>query len=853
MAVGRYAANFPLPIAERWNGSEWSIVSVPSPTATDPNVKANATLNGVSCTSATSCIAVGQYVTAQEAPKVALATEERTLVERWDGTEWTIQSSPNRSGSKVSRLTGVSCTAATSCTAVGNSRLTTGLQSTAETLAMGWTGASWVIQSTPNVSESAESVLEDVSCIPNQCVAVGNAYTKNGTLPGFVLSNGSHPWSLVASRLSDPLYGVSCTPYSSCDAVGADSASKLQGEHWNGASLSPEELVSPYLGTQVRIGDISCAAKNRCIAVGSASERHGPVPLAERLMPAVTLARSVGVEGSMGPPQGAAADPAGNVWATEQFGVVKFNAKGEYLSRFGSAGPGNGEFSQATGIAVTAAGDLWVVDSGRSRVQKFNAKGEYLSQFGASGSGNGQFSSPRYIAIDTGGNLWVSDSGNHRVQEFTSTGTYIRSVKGGAGNGPELQYPYGVAIDGGGHLWVADRAGNAVLEYTATGTYMGQFGSKGAGLGQLTSPAAIAIKSSGDLLVTDGTGSLETGRVQEFSPAGEFVTQFGAGELSQPNGIALAPDGGMWIPDTPGLESRLEKWAELSAPTVSGAEVSGVTSTQAKVSATANPGGLPATYQFEYGTISPTGTSVPVPGEAIGSGFDDVKVSQTLTGLSPGTTYHFRVAATNPEGSSYGPEGMFHTPWNGAPRFEADQYPATVSGEQTAAPEFKFQTGTAKCIGVTTTGSLPAASGALTLTPAYTGCKAFGAKATIVPNSCQYVFHVDNAGPPYSGKLDVVCSKEGDSIKITPEAGICSVTIPPQSALGTIAYGGVSSGSAPGVSATISITGLKYTEASVSCAAPGTHTDGTLSGGAVLRGTTPFELPSGLYVTGLGS
>ena len=49
----------------------------------------------------------------------------------------------------------------------------------------------------------------------------------------------------------------------------------------------------------------------------------------------------------------------------------------------------------------------------------------YVSQFGSAGSGNGQFNSPYSISFDSSGNIYVTDNGNHRIQKFDSNGTYI--------------------------------------------------------------------------------------------------------------------------------------------------------------------------------------------------------------------------------------------------------------------------------------------------------------------------------------------------------------------------------------------------------------------------------------------
>ena len=88
---------------ESWNGAKWSVTHH----SHNEGVQNNA-LNGVSCVSATSCEAVGQYSTR----KATL-----TLVDSWNGTTWTITPSPNNGNGND--LNGVACVSATSCQATG--------------------------------------------------------------------------------------------------------------------------------------------------------------------------------------------------------------------------------------------------------------------------------------------------------------------------------------------------------------------------------------------------------------------------------------------------------------------------------------------------------------------------------------------------------------------------------------------------------------------------------------------------------------------------------------------------------------------------------------------------------------
>jgi hypothetical protein len=108
----------------------------------------------VSCTSATTCEAVGSG-----------------LAEGWDGSSWTIQNTPGAAGGGA--LTSVSCTSATTCEAVGSG------------LAEGWDGSSWTLQSGPSVASA--TTLSGVSCTSaTTCEAVGNLTSSSpgvGELP----------------------------------------------------------------------------------------------------------------------------------------------------------------------------------------------------------------------------------------------------------------------------------------------------------------------------------------------------------------------------------------------------------------------------------------------------------------------------------------------------------------------------------------------------------------------------------------------------------------------------------------------------------------------------------------------
>jgi hypothetical protein len=94
------------------------------------------------------------------------------------------------------------------------------------------------------------------------------------------------------------------------------------------------------------------------------------------------------------------------------------------------------------------------------------------------------------------------------------------------------------------------------------------------------------------------------------------------------------------------------------ATAVSGT-ASNVTTNAATLAGTVNPGGGATTYRFEYGTSTAYGSQTP--DENAGSGTTDGEVSAGITGLSPGTAYHYRVVATNAAGTINGADQMFTT------------------------------------------------------------------------------------------------------------------------------------------------------------------------------------------------
>jgi DNA-binding beta-propeller fold protein YncE len=98
--------------------------------------------------------------------------------------------------------------------------------------------------------------------------------------------------------------------------------------------------------------------------------------------------------------------------------VWEFSPTGDELAHWGSGGSGPGQFSYPEGIAIDAAGTLFISESNNNRVQMFQRGGAFLGSFGSQGAEDGQFMNPVGVAVDSQGHIFVADFSNNRIQKF---------------------------------------------------------------------------------------------------------------------------------------------------------------------------------------------------------------------------------------------------------------------------------------------------------------------------------------------------------------------------------------------------------------------------------------------------
>ncbi len=248
-------------------------------------------------------------------------------------------------------------------------------------------------------------------------------------------------------------------------------------------------------------------------------------------------------------PGALAVDAAGNVYVADTGNdrIQKFDGQGHYLTSWGSFGTGPAKFDNPTGIAVDAYDNVFVVDQGNSRVKSFTSDGVLTHQWGSPGTGAGQFSTPVGIAADAAGNVYVSDGAN-RIQKFTGNGDYILEW-GAAGTGDgQFDGPAGIAVDGAGCIYVADGSNDRIQKFSDTGGYLAQWGASGAGAGQLDAPFGIGVDALGHVYVAE----LGNHRIQKFTADGVSLTMWGTlgsyiGAFDLPSGVALDASGNVFV------------------------------------------------------------------------------------------------------------------------------------------------------------------------------------------------------------------------------------------------------------------------------------------------------------------
>ena len=259
VAIGNYYLNATaMMLVMSWDGTSWTQASVPTLSGNN--------LGSVSCMSTTMCFAVGEYS--------SIGQGEATLVLQWDGNAWTQVQSPTPVNGPTVKVDSVSCTSASSCMAVGwyNYQPSSGPPAH-QTWVMSWDGSSWSNVASPNVG-SFNNELKSVSCVSDSsCVAVGTARNNSFQEQTLTMTWDGTAWTAVTSPnpadTGNYLRSVSCTTATSCVAVGL--AMTANGDetlvlNWDGSAWT--QVTSPNGLYSNQLKGVSCVNSSWCIAAG---------------------------------------------------------------------------------------------------------------------------------------------------------------------------------------------------------------------------------------------------------------------------------------------------------------------------------------------------------------------------------------------------------------------------------------------------------------------------------------------------------------------------------------------------------------------------------------------------------
>jgi hypothetical protein len=341
--------------------------------------------------------------------------------------------------------------------------------------------------------------------------------------------------------------------------------------------------------------------------------------------------------------------------------IERFDAGGSALSAFAIDGT---LYAAPSSLAIDPAGGGSVYVGAFDNttqvgtVLKYSAAGVFVSALDASTSGT-NISYPTQVAVDAGnGNVYVNAfdaiSGAPLIDEFDSSGSFLASFDGSSGS-PDGGFASiaGIAVDAGHRLYVTDNAKNRVDRYSAAGAFQATVddGSHG-GVG-----AVAADPTSSEVYVVENAGSGP--QVAWYDAGGSSrLETFGTGRIGGASGLAVNhSSGAVYTSDT--TNAVVERFTVFTGPTVTTDPAASVDPNNETLNGTVNPGGLAATFHFDYGPDTNYGSSTAE--TSAGSGGSAAPVSGTASGLTPNTLYHYRIVGSNAGGSIAGADETFIT------------------------------------------------------------------------------------------------------------------------------------------------------------------------------------------------
>ena len=259
-------------------------------------------------------------------------------------------------------------------------------------------------------------------------------------------------------------------------------------------------------------------------------------------------------------PTGITIDSNGDIYVVDSGNskIKKFDSNGKLLLSWGSAGSGNGQFVHPDGIVV-GVNYVYIADTGNARIQIFDKNGTFVYAWGGYGDTPGMFHTPTAMVFDKNGELFVTDSGRDTIQIFDSHYMFTDEIRPLLTEGGNFSGTNGIVIDSQSNFY-APAIDNKILKFSDSGDFINFFGSGGIEKGRFDNPNAIALDLNGNFYVADTNNH----RIQKFDPDGNFILSWGSegntdGQFEQPIGLAIDSSDNIYVVDKD--NSNIQKFA----------------------------------------------------------------------------------------------------------------------------------------------------------------------------------------------------------------------------------------------------------------------------------------------------
>lgn len=376
-------------------------------------------------------------------------------------------------------------------------------------------------------------------------------------------------------------------------------------------------------------------------------------------------------EFSFGPLSGvgglAVDDSTGDVYVGAGESIYKFNAAGQAANFTATStnvleAVGGIQQLAVDNSSGPAKGDLYAAVSGSVRI--YSAAGELIGELTSSLTSEvpgAPWGNACGVSVDANGRVYVA--GNYRnVEQFAPSTNPVKNTDyvsalfglGGvcnlAANNSGGVYA-SIVGEGDVKLFDAAQFNTGGLAAEPSATFPGSFSVSDAVAIDPSTDYAYYDRGS-DVLILDATATAH----EKIKPASESPGAFGGSNAIAVNGTTHE----IYVAD--GEHSRINVFSGPLVVPDSTTDAPGLTQTTVTLKGTVNPDGLPATCVFEYGTSNSYGQSVPC-AAAPGSGSSPVQANAEISGLEPAVLYHYRIVATNANGTTVGEDRTFALPY----------------------------------------------------------------------------------------------------------------------------------------------------------------------------------------------